>query len=57
MRLSDKVLTMNNIVRLAVDEQVALEEETQILTRQLEEENKMLRSLLKIADEHAEPTT
>jgi len=34
-----------------------MEQEAENLTRQLEEENKMLRSLLKISEDYSEPTT
>ena len=57
MVLSQKVLSMNKIIRLAVDEQAHLEEQADIITRQLEEENKMLRSLLKISKDFSAPTT
>jgi hypothetical protein len=42
---------MNRIVRLAVEEQAHMEEESENLTREMEEENKMLRSILKISQE------
>ena len=51
MQLSQKVLAMNRIVCLAVNEQAHMEEESENLTRQLEEENKMLRSVLKISQD------
>ena len=49
MELSDKVMTMNRIVRLAVDEQAHIEQQSELVLSQLEEENTMLRTLLKIS--------
>ena len=48
---------MNRIVRLAVDEQAHLEQESELVMSQLQEENTMLRTLLKISQEYSEPTT
>ena len=57
MQLGQKVLTMNRIVRLAVEEQAHLEEESELITKQLQEENQMLRSLLKISEDYSAPVT
>ena len=48
---------MNRIVWLAVDEQAHLEQEAELVVSQLQEENTMLRGLLKISQEYSAPTT
>ena len=55
--LGEKVKNMSRIMRLAVDEQAHLEEQAELMMGQLEEENRMLRNLLKISEEHAAPVT
>ena len=48
---------MNRIVRLAVDEQAHIEQEHEKILQTMEEENQMLRSLLKISEDYSTPTT
>ena len=55
MQLREKVHAMNRVITLAVNEQTHQEQESQKLIDELEEENKMLRNLLRISDQYSAP--
>ena len=55
MQLREKVHAMNRVITLAVNEQTYQEQESQKLIDELEEENKMLRNLLRISDQYSAP--
>ena len=57
MVLHEKCLSMNRVIQLAVQEQVHMENEAQALIAEVENENKMLRELLKISEDYSKPAT